>query len=182
MYTYQDMSADTHYPSAGGPRSIPRAGICLHATAGTWSLPHLQRREDNPEQRSSADYLIGRMGDIYQVTRVGYYSHHAGKALWRLRPNLRGEVNQALVSIEIESLDRAGDVYTNAQYIATAALMRRLYAYHRIALPNVTTHAEIALPRGRKVDPANLDWAILTRELVAPSREQGVFRFPEVMP
>lgn len=181
VYRFVDVSSDTDLESAGGPRNVSRAGIVLHATAGVNSLAWLQRVEPHPKLRSSADYLIPPNGDILQITPVGRYAYHVGQATWRGLTNADNLLNKVLVGVEVESLDVPDSRYTNEQYIALAALVRVLLTRHRIPLVNIRTHAEIAVPRGRKTDPAQLSWPVLTQELLYPSWEHELFVFPEVL-
>lgn len=182
MFRYIDVSEYTPYPSAGGRRTVSRMGICLHSTGGVNSLSWLQREEPDPKKRSSADYLINEGGDIFQVSRINMYAHHAGQARWRSFDNEAGYINMLLVGIEVECLDTPDSRWTDPQYIALGALMRRLFMAHRMPLDGITEHRLIARPLGRKTDPLALSWPVLTREFIHPSREASVYAFPEVLP
>jgi len=181
MFGFVDVSASTHLDSAGGIRSVSRAGICLHSTGGVDSRSWLQRVENDPAKRSSADYLISTEGLIQQITPIGRYAYHAGKARWRAWSNVDQMVNMLLVGVEVECLDTLDSRWTDPQYIAVGALLRALVSRHRLPVNNLVTHAEIAVPPGRKTDPLVLSWPVLTRELLYPSWQMDLYKFPAVM-
>jgi N-acetylmuramoyl-L-alanine amidase len=181
MFLYKDVSRDTAL-TAMSKRTLPRRGIVLHETAGRDSLAWLQRHEADPRKRSSADFLISRDGDIYQICAAYQYTFHSGKARWKLYQELDGSINQGFYGIEFENMPELGQVLTTEQYIAGAGLMRVLIARADLPLTNICGHYECALPLGRKQDPATLNWAMLTDELLSPSPEFTYFRWPRVMP
>ena len=179
---YVDVSKDTPFPDCRSPRVLERAGVMLHGSAGTNSLGWLQRREPHQEKRSSADFLVDREGTIYQIGVPGWYTYHAGNCQWRDRRLAAREANQLFVGVEIENVEDGTTPITDIQYIAVAALIRNLLWNHRLPVPNVVTHAALAIPRGRKSDPKTLSWPILSRELIHPSKEAFLIEFPKVMP
>jgi N-acetyl-anhydromuramyl-L-alanine amidase AmpD len=177
---YIDASRQT-IPQVGGPRRYDREAICIHTTMGRWSLPWVQGDSYRAGRPASCDYLIARNGNIYQVTRPGRYAYHTGLARWGKYTNVNQAVHQVLIGIEYECLEQNGERITDQQYIAGAALHRALVGYHNIALGAITTHKDIALPRGRKKDPIFWDNNVYNRELVTPSREARDIKFPAVM-
>lgn len=181
MYKYIDRSADTA-KSAYAPRRRHRRGVVLHETIGTESLAWLQRHDPNPATRSSSDFLISRVGDIYQIVPTGTYSFHSGPARWRLYQDPDGTLNESFIGVELENHPAKGQVITGAQYMALGALVRRLFGYHHMDVRNLCGHYECARPAGRKQDPTTLNWGMLSAELINPSSEQLLYRFPEVLP
>lgn len=163
-------------------RDKRRQGIVLHETIGIDSLSWLQGGSATVGRSASSDFLIARDGTIYQITKPGYYSFHAGKSRWRLIQDSDYTLNQSFVGIELENHPGRGQKITDPQYIACAALIRKLITQHGIPILNLVGHYQVALPHGRKSDPVTLDYAILTREMINPSPEGQAIRFPEVLP
>lgn len=178
---YHDVSKDTSL-HVTRRRYWPRRLIVLHTTMGVDSLAWLQGGSAREGRPASADFLIYRDGDIMQITRPGWHAYHTGRAYWRGLQDPDHTLNQQAIGIELEALEQMGEIVTNEQYIACAALCRRLLLQHYIDADCITTHSVIALPPGRKVDPMCLDAQVLFREMVYPSREAAEFDFPEVLP
>lgn len=139
-----------NYGSRSG-RSISM--IVLHATAGTArsALAWLT----NPAARVSAHYLIDKGGQIYRLVPDEYAAWHAGRAAWR------GEtaINEISLGIELENANTGRDPYPTAQLHALIQLTREKVAQYGIAPDMVVRHLDVAIPRGRKNDPAGFPWA-----------------------
>lgn len=178
---YIDVSHRT-LPAVTRPRTYFRSMIVLHTSGGYNSLGWLMGGSVKSGKPVSSDFLVNRRGDIYQITRPYWYAYHTGAAYFRGRQEPDKTLNQQAVGVEIECHEGHGQVITNLQYISTAALVARLMGYHAITVEDVTTHAVIALPPGRKVDPQYLDWHNFTREWESPSVEVGQLLFPAVLP
>lgn len=103
----------------------------------------------------SAHVLIRRDGECVQFVALDRRAWHAGRSSWQGYENC----NDFSVGIELEGLE--GDLFTDAQYAALAALLAALR--ERLpALRAVAGHEHIA--PGRKHDPgAGFDWARLIR-------------------
>lgn len=181
MYQYIDVSADTSM-TVGGLRTIERRGVLLHTTEGFQSLKWLQGGSAVADRPASADYLVDRAGNVYQLTRVGRFAYHSGKARWLWIQDGNGTLNQSFLGIELEQYGAAGQKVTDAQYIASAALVHRLASYHSLDLRLLCGHYQAALPAGRKADPSGFDWHIWWRELLNPSAEGKRLQFPAVLP
>jgi N-acetylmuramoyl-L-alanine amidase len=173
MHSYIDMSASTK-KGVIRPRVLPRVGILLHETIGNNSLAYLQGGSLAVGNPVSADYLLGRTGEIYQLTPPGWFAWHSGVARWRDYQEGDRSINQGF--IEIENNPTLGQKIDNLQYIALGFLVRRLIMAWNIDVRNVVGHAQVALPSGRKSDPATLNWVMLTSELVSPSMEQSYYQ------
>lgn len=178
---YIDVSSTTQ-ATVTSRRTFRRRGIVLHETIGTYSLSWLQGVSALRGRPASSDFLINRPGDIYQLTRPGWYAYHTGTARWQLIQDPDYTINQSFIGIEFENNPQRGQKLTDLQYIAGAALIRALVASHELHVSNIVGHYQVALPRGRKSDPLTLDWAIMTRELMAPSSEGNDIVFPAVLP
>ncbi len=107
----------------------------------------------DPKSRVSAHYVIDRDGRVVQMVPDEKRAWHAGTS------SLGGErnVNGYSVGIELVNLNDGADPYPDAQLEAAAAVIRRLRERYRIPDERIVSHAAIALPAGRKNDPAGLD-------------------------
>lgn len=157
------MDIDT---SIRSPNHAPRAGrpitmIVLHATVG--SARSALAWLTNPAARVSAHYLIDKAGQIYQLVPDDLIAWHAGRAAWRNET----AVNETSLGIELENRNSGDDPYPPVQLDALLALTRDRVARYQIAPENVVRHLDIALPRGRKSDPAGFPWAEFRERLFA---------------
>jgi N-acetyl-anhydromuramoyl-L-alanine amidase len=102
------------------------------------------------ELKVSSHFLVRRDGEVVQFVPVERRAWHAGASSWRGR----GRCNDFSVGIELEGAD--DDFFTDPQYEALAALLRRLQSLQPIR--DVAAHSDVA--PGRKTDPgAHFDWA-----------------------
>ena len=181
MPKYHDVSGSTS-ESVTGVRSTGRAGIVLHSTEGVDSLEWLQGGSARSGKPASADYLVTRAGDIYQITAHLHFAYHVGVGTWRGIHNSFGRLNECLVGIELESIQDNHPRYTDEQIISSVLLVRALFAYHRLDVLGLVRHGDIALPPGRRSDPVAFPAHMWTRELMSPPRHDTGLVFPEVLP
>src|SRR5690242_17065325 len=144
--------------SIRSPNHSPRDGraitiLVLHATAG--SARSALAWLTNPLSRVSAHYLIEKTGRVYQLVPDEEIAWHAGRASWH------GEtaINEVSIGIELENANDGRDPYPTQQLEALKELARTEVARYRIAPEMVVRHLDIALPKGRKTDPAGFPWA-----------------------
>ena len=96
----------------------------------------------------SAHFLIKRNGEIIQFVSTQDRAWHAGVSAFAEQDNC----NDYSIGIELEGCDTMP--FDEMQYQALADLMHILMqAYPGIIKTRVVSHAEIALPPGRKTDP-----------------------------
>lgn len=141
------------------PNKNPRNGvkvdtIVLHATAGPLE-PSLNWLT-NPNSGVSAHYLLGKDGTLYQLVEEQDMAWHAGASKMPPPDNREG-VNWFSIGIEIENANTGHDPYPPAQIDALVRLLKDIVARHNIPRQNIVTHKAIAVPAGRKSDPAGLD-------------------------
>lgn len=150
--------------SIRSPNQAPRHGrqiqmIVLHATVGAArsALAWLT----NPASHVSAHYLIDKSGHTYQLVPDEAIAWHAGQASWH------GEtaINEISLGIELENANNGRDPYPAAQIDALLALARDKVAQYGIRPDMVARHLDVALPRGRKNDPAGFPWATFIGQL-----------------
>lgn len=152
------------------PNYSSRAGqsismIVLHATVG--SVRSALAWLTNPIARASAHYLIDKSGHIYQLVADEYCAWHAGRASWHGQT----AINEISLGIELENANDGRDIYPTAQIDALRRLIQAKVTEYRIAPDMLTRHMDIAIPRGRKTDPAGFPWAEFIKGL-----------FPQVTP
>ena len=124
--------------------------IVLHSTGGSFAsaISWLMSRAS----RVSAHYVVSRAGEVRKLAPLSDVTWHAGRAEWRGERN----VNAISVGIEMEHVDGKQD-WPPVQVSAVLRLVAGLRAVYG-PLP-VTSHAYVARPRGRKVDPVGFPWA-----------------------
>lgn len=142
-------------------RAVDPIGALLHTTDGTNSLDWLLGGSLRAGSAASCDFLIKRDGTIYQLTRLGSGSYHAGRCWWQGAPDNSDAASRALIGIELENHDRVNEICTVAQHEALAVLLLRLAHYFNWSPINVWGHYELARPMGRRSDPQGLDWGLL---------------------
>ena len=101
----------------------------------------------------SAHYVIGKDGSIVQTVSTFCRAWHAGVS----RDSLgRNNLNNFSVGIELVNLDDGKDPYPEAQIKALKSIIQALERRHPIKY--LTSHEYVALPHGRKNDPAGFPW------------------------
>lgn len=141
--------------------------LLLHATAGSarsalaWLCNPLP--DGDPKKRVSTHYLIDKSGHIYQLVPDEQAAWHAGRAAW----NGETAINELSLGIELENANDGKDPYPPAQYSALLELARMKVAQHHINIDNVVRHLDVAVPKGRKSDPAGFPWVQFRADLLA---------------
>ena len=103
----------------------------------------------------SAHYLIERDGRVIETVNPLYRAWHAGKSEYKEKTNC----NNYSIGIEIVGGDFIG--FESKQYDSLNELIIELKGSYPIK--NITGHQNIAVPKGRKVDPGDkFDWRRVT--------------------
>jgi len=131
----------------------PPIYLVLHSTGGKFSGDLNWMRNPNASRRVSAHFLVGRDGRIVQLVGLDEKAWHAGKSEYQGNRDL----NRMSLGIEMEHEDGKQD-WPNAQMHAVAKLVTELQSQFGIPIENIVGHADIAIPRRRKVDPMNFPW------------------------
>jgi N-acetylmuramoyl-L-alanine amidase len=135
--------------------------IILHHTASNSTAGDLATLR-SPAAGVSAHYLIGRDGKIYQLVKDERRAWHAGVAA--IRGDSSPDVNSRSIGIEITNAGDGKTPFTQGQYRALERLVPYLVKKHKVPLRNLLGHKEVALPAGRKSDPAsNFNWERIRR-------------------
>ncbi len=152
--------------SAPSPNFSSRNGadidsIVLHHTASNDTAADLRTLRSRAAQ-VSAHYLIGRDGKIYQLVNDKMKAWHAGVA--DLHGQTSPSVNERSIGIEITNKGDGKTPFTEAQYRALEKLVPYLAKTYKVPMRNLVGHKDVAIPRGRKVDPAaNFDFERIRR-------------------
>ena len=155
---------DHHYPRVASPNYDSRPWgeridcVVLHATAQN-EMSEATTLFAHRGSGVSAHFVVGRDGRVVQMVPVEMRAWHAGVS----QLAGVGGVNDYSVGIEMVNLDDGRDPYTDAQYRSVAGIIRLLRT--RLTIPNdrIVSHAQIALPPGRKRDPLGFDFTRLRR-------------------
>ncbi len=129
--------------------------IVLHHTGtnnGKGDLNHMR----NPAAKVSAHYMLDTDGKIYQLVDDQKRAWHAGKGELHGVPT---DVNGRSIGIEIVNDGSGKTPFTEAQMKSLTQLVGFLKQEHKIPMENIVGHKDVAVPKGRKSDPAaNFDW------------------------
>ena len=151
----------------------PRLGykvdtIILHATASSSAKGALSYFR-NPFSKVSAHYIIDKDGTIYACVNEARAAWHAGKCFLPY-------ANQRSIGIELVNKNDGVDPYPDPQILALRQLIIEIKRRHPIRY--LVSHAEIAMPKGRKSDPKGFDmealrqWAKLSYTIDTPAAKQ----------
>ncbi|WP_257454300.1 peptidoglycan recognition protein family protein [Archangium lipolyticum] len=146
--------------SAPSPNYNERGGkdidtIVLHHTASNDGKGDLAWMR-NPKSQVSAHYMVDRDGKIYQLVGDSKRAWHAGQGALHGVPT---DVNGRSIGIEIVNDGSGKTPFTDAQYKALTQLTGYLKQEYKVPMNNIVGHKDVAVPKGRKNDPAaNFDW------------------------
>ncbi len=146
--------------SAPSPNFNSRGGtkidtVVLHHTASNNGAGDLSWMR-NSRSGVSAHYMIDKDGTIYQLVGDDKRAWHAGTSQLHGKPT---DVNSRSLGIEIVNDGSGKTPFTAAQYAAVNKLVGYLQQRYDIPVRNIVGHKDVAVPRGRKNDPAaNFDW------------------------
>lgn len=139
-------------------RTLPIRYIVLHTTGGVdsrnWLSKWNRAAPGSAQNQVSIHYLVQRTGAIYEIIDEQKRAWHVGVSRM---PDGETDGNSAAIGIEIEHLNEPD--YTEEQLNSTAELVHDLMQRHKIDGKHVVSHASVAQPAGRKIDPVHFDWA-----------------------
>lgn len=153
-------------PNFSGGRDNGIQMIVIHATAGGLksSLDWLSA----PWSNVSTHYVIAEDGRIFQLVHDLDTAWHAGRAKWHNET----DVNDASLGIELVNSNSGTDPYEPAQVDALVWLVEFKAHQFGIAFGNIVRHLDVAIPEGRKTDPAGFDWSGFKKRLTVGSDER----------
>lgn len=133
------------------------SAIVLHSTDGrkAGDIPTLTAKGS---PTVSCHFYVTRKGELYQFVREDDTAYHAGIVL------KQEDGNASTIGIECEHFDPnddypRGEDWPDIQIRTIAKLIA--YLRNKYGTLPVKSHAEIAAPIGRKIDPHDFPWTIL---------------------
>jgi len=133
------------------PHLRPQVAL-VHATASD-SLEGTIEWFREPRSRVSADFVIGKHGEIVRMVQRGFCAWHAGICEWQGRP-IR-TYNYLSYGIELVNMDNGRDPYPPIQQEALAYVLASIQE-ECPTVRYIRRHADVAHPLGRKTDPNGL--------------------------
>ena len=140
-------------PNFDAGRAQPVSLLLLHATAGdlrsalAWLI--------NPRSRVSSHYVISKTGRVFQLVDESNVAWHAGRSSWQGRPNC----NAYSIGIELENANDGHDPYPPGQVAVLTQLTLDLLSRYHLVPAQIARHLDVAVPAGRKTDPAGFPFA-----------------------
>lgn len=128
--------------------------LVIHSTAGNNSLDWLTKPVGYGGGWVSCHYLVDRNGIIYKMVDEDKRAWHVGYADM---PDGETDGNSWSIGIELENNHR--QPYTEKQMKAAANLASDIIKRYNIPGDFVVSHASVAVPKGRKIDPWKFNWA-----------------------
>ncbi|HLJ54479.1 MAG TPA: N-acetylmuramoyl-L-alanine amidase [Chthonomonadaceae bacterium] len=107
-----------------------------------------------PSRAVSAHFVVGRDGRVVQMVPIEKRAWHAGASVL----DGVGKVNDFSVGIEMVNLNDGVDPYSEEQMQAVAGIIRLVRSRYDVPDARIVSHAQIAIPAGRKSDPAGFDF------------------------
>jgi N-acetylmuramoyl-L-alanine amidase len=107
------------------------------------------------ESKVSAHYVIGRDGRVVRMVEDMFKAWDCGISEWN------GNKNCNDFSIGIELVASDSQQFTDKQYDSLNKVIKLIKSKYQIDA--IVGHCDIALPKGRKIDPKNLDWSKVTK-------------------
>jgi len=135
------------------PINSPINSIVLHATVIPTTEGTIQRFLD-PVAQVSAHFVVGREGRIVQMVPIEKRAWHAGVSTW----DGMKDMNNVSVGIEMVNLNDGKDPYPDAQVQAVAGIIRFVRSRYLVPDEHIVSHAQVAIPQGRKSDPLGFDF------------------------
>src|SRR5712664_283928 len=148
-------------PNYSSRHGTPISMIVLHATVGSFasSIAWLC----SPNSRVSSHYLIDRDGTIYQLVDPREAAWHAGDSAWMGLDSKA--IQQCSIGVELVNLNTGTDPYPPKQFNACLALCQDLVRLFAITPEMTVRHLDIAIPPGRKTDPAGFPMKMFEQAL-----------------
>ncbi len=108
-----------------------------------------------PGSNASSHYIVQRDGTITQLVSDEQMAYHAGQSYLQGKDS----VGKRSLGIEICNQGNGAEPFTEKQMQAVIKLVGYLREKHQVQMSNITSHAAVAMPAGRKSDPGpNFDW------------------------
>ncbi len=135
--------------------------MVLHATADGGNEEGAEAWLCDTRSLVSAHLHIRRDGTVVRLVSDRFRAWHAGGSAFRGAVN----VNDFSLGWELANRNDGKEPFTASQYAAVTRLAAH-YMKQGLPLDAFVSHAEIALPAGRKTDPAGFDWIAFKVETI----------------
>lgn len=129
--------------------------VIIHHTAQD-STAQTLRTFTIKRPQTSAHYVIGRDGKVYQMVNDYLRAQHAGAGKW----GSVTDMNSCSIGIEMDN-NGTTDPWTDAQINSLCAVLATLKKKYAIPTANFIGHADFA--PGRKNDPKHFPWKTLAK-------------------
>jgi N-acetylmuramoyl-L-alanine amidase len=130
-------------------RRVPVDCVVLHSTADSDTEQSVEWCCDRAS-KVSYHTIVDRDGTVFALVDTDKRAWHAGVSSFEGR----GNVNDFSIGLSFGN-DNEGEAVTDVQYAVGAALVAGyIRKYPAITIDRITMHKTIALPAGRKTDPA----------------------------
>lgn len=165
LFSLLTIDTTTYRTPNTSPRTEAIDALIVHSTEGL--MPGCAEWLCNPKTKVSTHYIVAMSGIVYRLAPDTVVTWHAGVSALPNTPErtrytaqlLVGQkidpkpsVNGRSIGVELEHV-QGGKPYTIAQRTALAELLNLLLGRYPA---RIFTHADVALPKGRKQDPT--DW------------------------
>ncbi|MBI3943410.1 MAG: N-acetylmuramoyl-L-alanine amidase [Chloroflexi bacterium] len=140
--------------------------IVMHSTANQ-SLPVAIDWFRRPESQVSSHYLVDKDGTLVQMVTDDKRAWHVGRSEFQGDRDL----NNVSIGIEMVNNNDGIDSYPQAQIDMVYKLVQYLCFRYQIPADRIVTHAEVAIPLGRKSDPLGFDMEALKAAAVPVAAE-----------
>ena len=137
------------------PEGVPVSAIIVHADASATASASVRWIRDKVS-KVSYHTLVDRDGSIYRFVEPVRRAWHCGVSEFAGV----GDVNDYSLGLCLSNKNDGIEPYTELQYQVGAAVAADwMRSFPSITLERIVSHADIALPKGRKTDPGPLfDW------------------------
>lgn len=138
--------------------------IVMHATAGSYQSALTQLT--SPVAKVSSHYLISKTGIVAQLVADDQAAWHAGVSSWMGLGSQ--DIQERSIGIELANANTGRDPYPPIQLAQASLLCIALIGRYQVSRAMFVRHLDIALPAGRKTDPAGFPWKSFVDSLYPP--------------
>lgn len=135
--------------------------VVLHATADGGDEAAAEAWLCNRESQVSAHLHVRRDGSVVRLVADDQRAWHAGHSAWEELSDL----NDFSLGWELANRNDGREPFTTAQCAALSHVAAH-YVLQGLPVSAIVSHADVALPKGRKTDPAGFDWVWFRNEIL----------------
>lgn len=131
--------------------------VIIHHTAQNSTQQTINTFLVKGKSEVSSHYIVGKDGVVVQMVNDYLRANHAGIGKW----GNTNDLNSSSIGIELDN-NGINQPFTDAQIKSLLALLDALKKRYNIPTANFIGHADIA--PGRKNDPKNFPWKVLSKK------------------